>query len=130
MYVIVKKPRLYNSKEVFELEIVDRNVRSKYLDYSHDQVELFKMLLSKYVPLRDEDIENFEYDIHRTPISNEVKPIAEELKRKLKTYRGTPAHASERVNQLLSDVVRDIEHQIARQRKDIMDILSPSTLNK
>ena len=109
MFVIVKKPRLFNSKYLFELEIVDKNTRSKYLDYSHDQVELLKMLLSKYIPLRDEGVEKHEYDVPRTPISNEIRPIAEELKRKLKTSIEAPAHASERVNQLLLDVVHDIE---------------------
>jgi hypothetical protein len=109
MFVIVKKPRLFNSKHLFELEIVDKNMRSKYLDYSYDQVELFKMLLSKYIPLRDEGIEKYEYDVPRTPISNEIKFVAEELKRKLKNSIEAPAHASERVNQLLLDVVHDIE---------------------
>lgn len=109
MFVIVKKSRLFNSKHLFELEIVDKNMRSKYLDYSYDQVELFKMLLSKYIPLRDEGIEKYEYDVPRTPISNEIKSVAEELKRKLKNSIETPAHASERVNQLLLDVVHDIE---------------------
>jgi hypothetical protein len=109
MFVIVKKPRLFNSKYLFELEIVDKNMRSKYLDYSYDQVELFKMLLSKYIPLRDEGIEKYEYDVPRTPISNEIKFVAEELKRKLKNSIEAPAHASERVNQLLLDVVHDIE---------------------
>jgi hypothetical protein len=69
MFVIVKKPRLFNSKHVF---LVDKNMRSKYLDYSHDQVELFKMLLSMHILLRDEGIEKHEYDVQRTPISNEI----------------------------------------------------------
>lgn len=102
------------SKQVLELEIVDSNVKSKFLEYSCGQIELFKMLLSKYMPLYNEDIRNYEYIIKKTLMSNET---AEELERKLKISIEAPAHPSGRLNQLLSSIVQDLEFRLSSNMK-------------
>ena len=81
MYVIVKQVKVVGSKEIFELQFVDGNGNSEFSSSNEDYRELFKMLLSKYVPLCDIGRKEFQYRIPQVPISSdEMKSVAQELK--------------------------------------------------
>ena len=77
------------------------------------------MLVSKYVSLYNEGAEN--YSLHKppyTPISNEMKPVAEELKKDLQRYAQHRLGMDPdllRMSQLTFNVVQDIENQLNDQ---------------
>ena len=91
MYVIVKQVKVVGSKEIFELQFVDGNRNSEFSSYNEDYRELFKMLLSKYVPLCDMGRKEFQYRIPQVPISSdEMKSVAQELKGDLERFARDP----------------------------------------
>jgi hypothetical protein len=73
----------------------------------------------KYVSLYNEGTEN--YSLHKppyTPISNEMKPVAEELKKDLQRYAQHRLSMDPdllRMSQLTFNVVQDIENQLNDQ---------------
>ena len=115
MYVIVKQVKVVGSKEIFELQFVDGNGNSEFSSYNEDYRELFKMLLSKYVPLCDIGRKEFQYSIPQVPISSdEMKSVAQELKGDLERFARDPTNDSNlrRIKQLIYDVIQDIENQL------------------
>ena len=115
MYVIVKQVKVVGSKEIFELQFVDRNGNSEFSSYNEGYRELFKMLLSKYVPLCDIGRKEFQYRIPQVPISsNEMKSVAQELKGDLERFALDPTDDPNlrRIKQLIYDVIQDIENQL------------------
>lgn len=115
MYVIVKQVKVVGSKEIFELQFVDGNGNSEFSSYNEDYRELFKMLLSKYVPLCDIGRKEFQYRIPQVPISSdEMKSVAQELKGDLERFARDPTNDPNlrRIKQLIYDVIRDIENQL------------------
>lgn len=115
MYVIVKQVKVVGSKEIFELQFVDGNGNSEFSSYNEDYRELFKMLLSKYVPLCDIGRKEFQYRIPQVPISSdEMKSVAQELKGDLERFARDPTNDSNlrRIKQLIYDVIQDIENQL------------------
>jgi hypothetical protein len=115
MYVIVKQVKVVGSKEIFELQFVDGNGNSEFSSYNEDYRELFKMLLSKYVPLCDIGRKEFQYRIPQVPISSdEMKSVAQELKGDLERFARDPTNDPNlrRIKQLIYDVIQDIENQL------------------
>jgi hypothetical protein len=115
MYVIVKQVKVVGSKEIFELQFVDGNGNSEFSSSNEDYRELFKMLLSKYVPLCDIGRKEFQYRIPQVPISSdEMKSVAQELKRDLERFARDPTNDPNlrRIKQLIYDVIQDIENQL------------------
>lgn len=115
MYVIVKQVKVVGSKEIFELQFVDGNRNSEFSSYNEDYRELFKMLLSKYVPLCDIGRKEFQYRIPQVPISSdEMKSVAQELKGDLERFARDPTNDPNlrRIKQLIYDVIQDIENQL------------------
>ena len=115
MYVIVKHVKVVGSKEIFELQFVDGNGNSEFSSYNEDYRELFKMLLSKYVPLCDIGRKEFQYRIPQVPISSdEMKSVAQELKGDLERFARDPTNDPNlrRIKQLIYDVIQDIENQL------------------
>lgn len=115
MYVIVKQVKVVGSKEIFELQFVDGNRNSEFSSYNEDYRELFKMLLSKYVPLCDMGRKEFQYRIPQVPISSdEMKSVAQELKGDLERFARDPTNDPNlsRIKQLIYDVIQDIENQL------------------
>jgi hypothetical protein len=120
--IIIKKPKPAGTENKHEFELKD------YLEHVHmislllvldspDKAELFKMLVSKYVSLYNEGAEN--YSLHKPPyipISNEMKPVAEELKKDLQRYAQNRLSLDPdllRMSRLTFNVVRDIEKQLS-----------------
>lgn len=115
MYVIVKQVKVVGSKEIFELQFVDGNGNSEFSSSNEDYRELFKMLLSKYVPLCDIGRKEFQYRIPQVPISSdEMKSVAQELKGDLERFARDPTNDPNlrRIKQLIYDVIQDIENQM------------------
>ena len=115
MYVIVKQVKVVGSKEIFELQFVDGNGNSEFSSSNEDYRELFKMLLSKYVPLCDTGRKEFQYRIPQVPISSdEMKSVAQELKGDLERFARDPTNDPNlrRIKQLIYDVIQDIENQL------------------
>ena len=115
MYVIVKQVKVVGSKEIFELQFVDGNGNSEFSDSNEDYRELFKMLLSKYLPLCDIGRKEFQYRIPQVPISSdEMKSVAQELKGDLERFARDPTNDPNlrRIKQLIYDVIQDIENQM------------------
>ncbi|MFZ0554943.1 MAG: hypothetical protein WBL68_10995 [Nitrososphaeraceae archaeon] len=115
MYVIVKQVKVVGSKEIFELQFVDGNGNSEFSSSNEDYRELFKMLLSKYVPLCDIGRKEFQYRIPQVPISSdEMKSVAQELKGDLERFARDPTNDPNlrRIKQLIYDVIQDIENQL------------------
>lgn len=115
MYVIVKQVKVVGSKEIFELQFVDGNGNSEFSSSNEDYRELFKMLLSKYVPLCDIGRKEFQYRIPQVPISSdEMKSVAQELKGDLERFARDPTNDPNlrRTKQLIYDVIQDIENQL------------------
>jgi hypothetical protein len=115
MYVIVKQVKVVGSKEIFELQFVDGNANSEFSSYNEDYRELFKMLLSKYVPLCDIGRKEFRYRIPQVPISSdEMRSVAQELKEDLERFaRDLTNDPNLRgIRQLIYDVIQDIENQL------------------
>ena len=115
MYVIVKQVKVVGSKEIFELQFVDGNGNSEFSSYNEDYRELFKMLLSKYVPLCDIGRKEFQCRIPQVPISSdEMKSVAQELKGDLERFARDPTNDPNlrRIKQLIYDVIQDIENQL------------------
>lgn len=115
MYVIVKQVKVVGSKEIFELQFVDGNRNSEFSSYNEDYREMFKMLLSKYVPLCDMGRKEFQYRIPQVPISSdEMKSVAQELKGDLERFARDPTNDPNlsRIKQLIYDVIQDIENQL------------------
>ena len=115
MYVIVKQVKVVGSKEIFELQFVDGNRNSEFSSSNEDYRELFKMLLSKYVPLCDMGRKEFQYRIPQVPISSdEMKSVAQELKGDLERFARDPTNDPNlsRIKQLIYDVIQDIENQL------------------
>lgn len=115
MYVTVKQVKVVGSKEIFELQFVDGNGNSEFSSYNEDYRELFKMLLSKYVPLCDIGRKEFQYRIPQVPISSdEMKSVAQELKGDLERFARDPTNDPNlrRIKQLIYDVIQDIENQL------------------
>lgn len=115
MYVIVKQVKVVGSKEIFELQFVDGNGNSEFSSSNEDYRELFKMLLSKYVPLCDMGRKEFQYRIPQVPISSdEMKSVAQELKGDLERFARDPTNDPNlrRIKQLIYDVIQDIENQL------------------
>ena len=115
MYVIVKQVKVVGSKEIFELQFVDGIGNSEFSSYNEDYRELFKMLLSKYVPLCDIGRKEFQYRIPQVPISSdEMKSVAQELKGDLERFARDPTNDPNlrRIKQLIFDVIQDIENQL------------------
>lgn len=48
------------------------------------------MFLSKYIPLCNEGQESYRYWVSQTLLTDEMKPLAEELKKELKGYAESP----------------------------------------
>jgi hypothetical protein len=122
--IIIKKPKPAGTENKYEFELKD------YLEHVHmislllvldspKKAELFKMLVSKYVSLYNEGAEN--YSLHKSPyisISNEMKPVAEELKKDLQIYAQHRLSMDPdllRMSQLIFNVVQDIENQLNDQ---------------
>lgn len=115
MYVIVKQVKVVGSKEIFELQFVDGNGNSEFSSSNEDYRELFKMLLSKYVPLCDIGRKEFQCRIPQVPISSdEMKSVAQELKGDLERFARDPTNDPNlrRIKQLIYDVIQDIENQL------------------
>ena len=93
------------------MEMETRNFQA----YNEDYRELFKMLLSKYVPLCDIGRKEFQYRIPQVPISSdEMKSVAQELKGDLERFARDPTNDPNlrRIKQLIYDVIQDIENQL------------------
>ena len=115
MYVIVKQVKVVGSKEIFELQFVDGNGNLEFSSYNEDYRELFKMLLSKYVPLCDIGRKEFQYRIPQVPISSDdMKSVAQELKGDLERFARDPTNDPNlrRIKQLIYDVIQGIENQL------------------
>ena len=122
--IIIKKPKPAGTENKYEFELKDDLEHVHMISLllvldSPEKAELFKMLVSKYVSLYNESAEN--YSLHKPPyipISNEMKPVAEELKKDLQRY--AQLHLSIdpdllRMSQLTFNVVQDIENQLNDQ---------------
>ena len=122
--IIIKKPKPAGTENKYEFELKDDLEHVHMISLllvldSPEKAELFKMLVSKYVSLYNESAEN--YSLHKPPyipISNEMKPVAEELKKDLQRYAQHRLSMDPdllRMSQLTFNVVRDIENQLNDQ---------------
>ena len=115
IYIVVKQVKIVGSKEIFELQFVDGNANSKFSSSNQNYRELFKMLLSKYVPLCDVGRQEFQYRLPLVPISSdEMKAAARELEEELKRFAQDPTDdpSLRRINQLVNDIIQDTENQL------------------
>ena len=119
--IIIKKPKPAGTENKHEFELKDDLEHIHMISLllvldSPEKAELFKMLVSKYVSLYNEGAEN--YSLHKPPyipISNEMKPVAEELKKDLQRYAQNRLSLDPdllRMSQLMFNVVQDIENQL------------------
>jgi hypothetical protein len=118
IYIVVKQIKIVGSKEIFELQFVDGNANSTFSSSNQNYRELFKMLLSKYVPLCDVGRQEFQYRLPLVPISSdEMKAAARELEEELKRFAQDPTddHSLRRIKQLVSDIIQDIENQLSTE---------------
>jgi hypothetical protein len=122
--IIIKKPKPAGTENKYEFELKDDLEHVHMISLllvldSPEKAVLFKMLVSKYVSLHNEGAENYSlYKPPYTPVSNEMKPVAEELKKDLQRY--AQLHLSIdpdllRMSQLTFNVVQDIENQLNDQ---------------
>jgi hypothetical protein len=115
VYVVTNQVRVEGPKEVFDLRFVDRNANWGFSSYDQEYRELFKMLLSKYVPLQDIGSEKFQYRIPQVPISSDkMRSAAQKLKEELKSTEVPNDPSLSRVKELLSDVIQDIDYQLKK----------------
>lgn len=118
VYVVTNQVRVEGPKEVFDLRFVDRNANWGFSSYDQEYRELFKMLLSKYVPLQDIGREKFQYRIPQVPISSDkMRSAAQKLKEELKSTEVPNDPSLSRVKELLSDVIQEIDYQLKRPDK-------------
>lgn len=115
MYVVVRPVKFVDLKEIFELQFIDGNANSMFTSSNENYRELFKMLLSKYVPLCDMGRPEFQYRLPLVPISSdEMKAAACELKEELKRFAQDPTNdpSLKRIKQLVYDIIQDIENKL------------------
>jgi hypothetical protein len=114
IFVVTKQVRAEGPKEIFDFRFVDGNANYDFSSYNQTYRELFKMLLSKYVPLTDVGSgTERKYTIPQVPISSdEMKTAAQELKEDLNKHTLDIDPSSKRIKELFSDVIRDIENQL------------------
>ena len=114
VYVVTKQVRAEGPKEIFDLRFVDGNAKYDFSSYNQTYRELFKMLISKYVPLSDVgNGKEHRYSIPQVPISSyEMKTAAQELKEDLSKHTLDTDPSSKRIKQLFSDIIQDIENQL------------------
>lgn len=116
MYVVTNQVRVEGPKEVFDLRFVDGNVNWRFSSYDQEYRELFKMLLSKHVPLQDIGSEKFQYRIPQVPISSgNMRSAAQKLKEELKSTEVPNDPSLGRVKELLSDVIQEIDYQLKKE---------------
>jgi hypothetical protein len=123
VHIIIKKPKPMGTdiENKYEFELKDdlehvHTISLLLVLDSPEKAELFKMLVSKYVSLHNEGAENYSLDKPPyTPISNEMKLVAEELKKDLQRYAQHRLSMDPdllRMSQLMFNVVQDIENQL------------------
>ena len=115
VYVVTNQVRVEGSKEVFDLQFVDRNANWGFSSYDQEYRELFKMLLSKYVPLQDIGSEKFQYRIPQVPISSDkMRSAAQKLKEELRATEVPNDQRLSRVKELLTVVIQEIDYQLRK----------------
>jgi hypothetical protein len=114
IYVVDRLVKFVDLKEIFELQFMDGNANLMFSSSNQNHRELFKMLLSKYVPLCDVSRQEYQYRIPQVPISSdEMKSSALVLEEELKRFgQSIDDPALRRIKQLVDDIIHDIEKQL------------------
>jgi hypothetical protein len=75
MYVVIKRDKYVGLKKILQLDFIDRSGPTIvwFNPKNHDRMNLFLMLLSKYVLVCNEGSEDSGYKIPQTPISYKTK---------------------------------------------------------